>query len=168
MRGGGVADRRDQEAGLALLTSLVVLVLLASLAAVLLDARSVELRMAAANAAFVQSRQAALAQLETWLEYLALTVPGGEAGATHCLEGNSDSNCSYRDLPLLLHEVADSRLEVLASHVLPPRSAEQELTSAVWYRAAHYEVTVDARAEADGPTTSLSQGVWVLYPGEAP
>ena len=57
-----VAEQRRR--GLALVTSLVLLLVLALLAAALLETYTVHVRMAAGNLAHVAARQAALAQLE--------------------------------------------------------------------------------------------------------
>ena len=150
-------------AGMALLTSLVVLMILAVLSAAVLDTFTLQLRMAHANLVFVQSRQAALAQLEIWLDHMALTVPAGFAGATHCPQ--SSGGCDYPDMPDHLHAVSLSELRVIDRDLPPPRRVTVEASSALHYRAMHYEITAGARARDDGPAVSLSQGVMVLYPG---
>ena len=162
-----MAEQRRR--GLALVTSLVLLLVLALLAAALLDTYTVHVRMAAGNLAHVESRQAALAQLETWLDYLAQTVPAGEAGDLHCPVGSGSTACRYPDLPRELQRVAATELLVIDPGTAPPpRRAESEASSAVSYRAARYEVTVTARSTPEGPVVSLTQGMLVLYPGGGP
>jgi hypothetical protein len=158
-----VVERR--RSGLALVTSLVVLLALAMLAAALLDTFTVHVRLAGGNLGYLGARQAALAQLETWLDYLALAVPAGEAGDRHCPAGTVSPACQYPDLPLELLDVAATELLLIDTDRAPPRRAEVEASSAVSYRAAHYEITATARAEHGGPDVSLTQGVLVLYPG---
>lgn len=157
-----MAERRRR--GIALVTGLVVLLALATLAMALLDTFAMHLRMAGGNLAYVASRQAALAQLETWLDYLALDVPRGQAGDRHCPTGTVTPACGYPDLPLALLDVAATELLLINPGMAPPRRAEFEASSAVSYRAAHYELTVTARVEEEGPDVSLTQGVVVLYP----
>ena len=149
---------------MALVASLVVLAALALLALVLLDTHAMQVRMAGGNIAHVTARQAALAQLETWLDYLALGVPAGRAGERHCPTGTVSPACAYPDLPRELLDVAATELLLIDPGMAPPRRAEVEASSAVSYRAAHYELTVSARAADEGPAVSLSQGVLVLYP----
>lgn len=162
-----VAERRRR--GLALVTSLVLLLVLALLAAALLETYTVHVRMAAGNLAHVAARQAALAQLETWLDYLALTVPAGVAGDLHCPVGSGSPDCRYPDLPRELQHVAATELLVIDPGTAPPpRRTEAGASSAVSYRAARYEVTVTARATDQGPLVSLTQGMLVLYPGGDP
>lgn len=152
--------------GMALLASLVVLLILALLAAALLDTHAVQLRMAAGQLAFVRSRQAALAQLETWLDHLGLSVPAGVSGDLHCPAGRATASCTYPDLPEHLHTVISSELLLIdAGSGPPPRRVEDQASSAIHYRATHYEVTARAQASEAGPTVSLTQGVLVLHPG---
>lgn len=160
-----MVKRKYAQCGMALLTSMVVVLVLATLAAALLDTHTAQLRQAADNAAFARSRQGALAQLETWLDYLGLTVPAGKAGDRHCPAGEDMAGCTYPDLPPALHHVNRSELLVIDPGTRPPpRLAEAEASSAAAYRSVHYEVSAEAQASGDGPVVSLTQGVLVLHP----
>lgn len=150
--------------GFILVASLLILLVLALLAATVMETGLLQLRMTTQAERQARARHSALGQLERWLQYLGHSVPVGGPGERHCTEALT---CDYPDLPgALAPEGSNSMLQVVTAARPPPRLAEFEASSAVAYRATGYEITVEASAE--GSSVSITQGVTVLHPGGSP
>ena len=163
-----IAVRTMVSRGYILLVSLLVLLFLAMLAATVMQTNLLQLRMTNNVERRMQARQAALSQLEAWLSYLGNSMPRGSAGDRHCVEGMAHAACDYADLPLEVAENGATELTITAGDggLPPPRLAEYEATSAVAYKAYHYEITVSTGVDATA--YSATQGVTVLQPGVMP
>lgn len=163
-----IAVKAPGSCGYILVVSLLVLLLLAMLAATVMQTNLLQLHMTAHMDQRVQARQAALGQVEAWLSYLGNSVPGGSAGDLHCVEGMAHAACRYTDLPREVAGNGTTELLIIAGDggLPPPRLAEHAATSAVAYRAYHYEITVSA--EVDAAAYRTTQGVVVLSPGVLP
>ena len=150
--------------GFVLVVSLLVLLVLALLATTVMHTSLLQLRMVTQVERQARARQAALGQLDIWLDYLGASVPAGGPGARHCVEL---ADCEFPDLPgAMALDRTHSLLRVLDSAVQPPRLAEAEASSGLDYRATQSEITVTS-GDA-GAVSRVTQGVTVLHPGALP
>ena len=112
--------------GMVLLMSLVVMMALAVLSATVLETSLLEVRLTTQVERKALARQAALGQLETWLDHLGTTIPGGAPGERHCPPGESSLPCEYRDLPADLNRVTRSEVRIVGTDIAPPPLLHQQ------------------------------------------
>lgn len=156
--------RSLRQHGLVLVFALLVLLLLGLLVSSGMRVGLVQLRMARNLETTLLERQQALGEIERILQQLGLDAPAGPEGHFNCTTNHAGEHC--REHSLTADEetagAVQSHVLVVKSHRPPPRVAEDGASSALAYRAVHYEVG----AVAGG--TSLVQGVLILVPESRP
>lgn len=150
----------SSERGMVLVFALLVLLLLSLLVSAVMRGSILQLRMARNLEIAVTEHQLALGEIERLLQHLGLKAPAGGPGYLHCLVDYTGEDCDAYSLPSSGEPVSGSRVyvRVVETGRLPPRVAEHAASSALAYRAVHYQVGAEVGRR------SMVQGMMVLVP----
>jgi len=157
--------------GVVLIVSLLVLLLLGTIATTVARTNLLQLHMAGNDEARTAAMQQALAMVDAVLAGAVDSPPKGGVGYRLCLPESPDTNCDERSLlvdsgalPAVgITDVAVTRVAPLEERM--PVLGEEEASSTVYYRVAKLEVRVsyDGSAENLGRAT-VTQGLLVQIP----
>ena len=156
--------REASQRGLVLVFALLVLLLLGLLVTAMTRASFLQLRMARNLETSVLERQQALGEIERILQHIGRDVPEGPDGYLNCTANHDSEDCDEKSLPLDEGALGDvqSHIRIVETGRPPPRAAQHNASSALAYRAMHYEI-----GAASGGT-SLAQGMLILVPEPRP
>jgi hypothetical protein len=157
--------------GVVLIVSLLVLLLLGTIATTVARTNLLQLHMAGNDAARIDAMQQALAMVDAVLPSAVAIAPLGGVGYRLCLPDSTDTGCD--DYSLLLETgalPATGITDVAVTRVAPleermPVLGETEASSTVYYRVAKLEVRVSYDGSADGlGRATVAQGLLVRIP----